>query len=292
MNLELFTKTDSGRPIPPLFPPTTLISFKMSNTIQVVIPVLDLMIGQIVLAKAGNRDEYRPVETPLTFSSTPIEVAKAIFNQTGCDWLYLADIDSFAGANPNWNVYNQLLDQGFGLWIDAHWMIGDRFAQITEKIENRERLRIILSSEAMSSLDQFSKFDELIAKDIVPIFSLDRMSSETITQPGELAELTPLELIQAAYDHGVRNLIVLDLESVGTMQGAGRLEDGSGPMIQEIKSQLSDMVLISGGGVGEISDVHTFLDIGCQHVLVASAIHQRKITPDDVENALSVSRGT
>ena len=78
-----------------------------------VIPVLDLMIGQIVLASGGVRDEYRPVSSKLTRSSEPLDVAKAMFYQTGCDCLYLADIDSFAGAEPNWRVYNQLLEAGF-----------------------------------------------------------------------------------------------------------------------------------------------------------------------------------
>jgi len=253
----------------------------MSTNICAVIPVLDLMIGQIVLAKAGNRDEYRPVETPLTFSSRPLDVAKAIFNQTGCDWLYLADIDSFSGANPNWSVYNELLNHGFGLWVDANWLMGDRFKQIAEKIQKPDRLRIILSSETMTSLDQFTTLKELIEIDIEPIFSLDQKAGQTITQPGELSGLTPLELVQHAYDQGVRKLIVLDLESVGTMKGAC-IDDGVGPLIQEIKSQLADMTLISGGGIREASDIQALLEAGCHHVLVASAIHQRKLTPDDI----------
>ena len=87
-----------------------------------VIPVIDLMISQVVLAARGDRETYRPVHTKLTHSSQPIEVAKAIFNQTGCDVLYLADIDSFNGAHPNWKVYNELVNAGFGLWLDANWV--------------------------------------------------------------------------------------------------------------------------------------------------------------------------
>ncbi len=256
----------------------------MSSTqlVRAVIPVLDLMIGQIVLAKAGNRDEYRPVETPLTFSSQPIEVAKAMFNQTSCDWLYLADIDSFAGASPNWGVYNELLNHGFGLWIDANWMIDDRFEQIHEKIESPERLEVILSSETLSSLDQFSTFGQLIEKGIQPIFSLDRKSGQTITQPGELSELAPIELVHEAYKQGVRSLIVLDLDSVGTMKGVQSKDDGVVPLIREIKSELSDMKITSGGGIREVNDLKSLIDAGCQHALVASAIHQRKLTPDDI----------
>ena len=254
----------------------------MTQAISAVIPVLDLMIGQIVLAKSGNRAEYRPVHSRLTNSSRPRDVAQAIFNQTGCDCLYLADIDSFAGANPNWAVYNELLDLGFGLWIDADWMAGDRCNQISVNIEKPERLKVILSSETMASPDEFTKFDDLIARGIEPIFSLDKKGDSLITQPGELATWTPLELVQQAYCRGVRNLILLDLDSVGTMAGMSSETVGLGPLIQEITSELKDIRMISGGGLRNAADVQALLDSGCQHVLVASAIHQCKLTPDDV----------
>ena len=93
-----------------------------------IIPVLDLMIGQIVLAQGGKRDDYLPVNSKLTRSSQPLDVARAIYHQTGCRTFYLADIDSFAGAEPNWKVYQQLLEADFGLWIDANWLKGNRTA--------------------------------------------------------------------------------------------------------------------------------------------------------------------
>ncbi len=256
-------------------------SIANQREIAPVIPVLDLMIGQIVLAQSGNRDAYLPVHSRLTSSSRPSEVAQAIFNQTSCDCLYLADIDSFAGANPNWAVYNELLDRGFGLWVDADWTNGTRCQQIVEKISQRDNLRVILSSETIANVDQFSKFDALIESGIQPIFSLDKKGDSIITQPGELSDCTALELVRLAYDRGVKNLIVLDLESVGTHCG---FADSQGllPLIQEIKSELPDIQLISGGGVRDSIDIQTLLDAGCQHVLVASAIHDCKLTPDDV----------
>lgn len=254
----------------------------MIQSVSAVVPVLDLMIGQVVLATSGNRDAYRPVHSRLTHSSRPLDVAQAIFNQTGCDCLYLADIDSFAGANPNWGVYNELLNLGFGLWIDANWMTGDRCDEISEKIENPQRLKVIISSETMSRVEQFEKFEHLLESSIEPIFSLDKKGDSIITQRGELNQSTALELVRMAYDRGVRNLILLDLDSVGTMTGCSSEPDGLGPLIQEIASELEDIQLISGGGVRNAADVQALLDAGCQHVLVASAIHQCKLTPDDI----------
>ena len=247
-----------------------------------VIPVLDLMIGQIVLATGGNRHEYRPVHSKLTHSSAPIDVAKAMFYQTGCDCLYLADIDSFAGAEPNWVVYDQLLDAGFGLWIDANWLCRQRCDKIAVKIKSRDRLKVILSSETMSAATEFSRLGELKAAGITPIFSLDKKGDSIITQPGELSQASPLELVQRAYQQGVRDLIVLDIENVGTMQGLACGEADLQPLLSEISHELTDLRIISGGGIRSADDAQRLMDAGCQHVLVASAIHECRFTPDDV----------
>ena len=251
-----------------------------------VIPVLDLMIGQVVLAQGGNRDQYRPVHTRLTGSSQPLDVAQAIFNQTGCDCLYLADIDTFAGAAPNWQVYEQLLERGFGLWIDADWLTNDRFSRIADRL-NLESLKIIVSSETLSSVEQFSVFETLINDGVSVIFSLDKKGDAVVShaaeieRPNSLAELSSTDLVHLAYQNKVRDLIVLDLNQVGTSQGFQR-SGSSATLIKSLKQELPDLRITSGGGVRDPSDVQQWIATGCDHVLVASAIHSGAFTPDDV----------
>lgn len=247
-----------------------------------IIPVLDLMIGQIVLATGGNRHQYRPVHSKLTHSSRPIDVARAMFLQTGCDCLYLADIDSFAGADPNWRVYRELLDAGFGLWIDANWNRTDRCEQILDELDQIDRLSVILSSETLTSVEDFDLLNQLSRAGIPSIFSLDKQHDQVITQAGELESARPLELIRQAYDRGTRDFIVLDLGHVGTMQGFDDESSMTLSMLREIAFELEDIRLISGGGVRCPEDAQQLLNSGCQHVLVASAIHDCRFTPDCV----------
>ena len=217
-----------------------------------IIPVLDLMIGQVVLAQGGNRDAYRPVHSRLTTSSRPLEVAQAIFNQTGCDWLYLADIDSFAGAAPNWNVHRELLDRGFGLWLDADWLTNDRYLDIAAQL-NPDRLKIIISSETISSRDQFSVFSKLIDSGLSPIFSLDKKGDAIVSQSDWLTTppaLSPYELVQLAYQQGVRDFIVLDLAEVGASNGFQA--SGSSALLAveaDRNSTFSQRVVIAGSDV-------------------------------------------
>ena len=133
-----------------------------------------------------------------------MDVAKAIFYQTGCDSLYLADIDSFAGAEPNWRVYNELSMPDFGLWIDANWTCDRWRPKIQHEIKSLDRLKVILSSETMSCPEEFAKLGELKSAGITPIFSLDKKGDSIITRPGELSQTSPLELVQRAFEQGVR----------------------------------------------------------------------------------------
>lgn len=246
-----------------------------------IIPVLDLMIGQVVLAEGGNRDTYRPVHSRLTTSSQPLDVAEAIFHQTGCDWLYLADIDSFAGAPPNWTVYQTLLERGFGLWVDSDWLKDGQFRQISKQLGSTERFQPIVSSETLIELEQISAIEELQQSGWRVIFSVDQKGDQLITRSPAIDELSPLELIQRTHAAGVRELIILDLQEVGTRHGFD--DSRSVPnLISEVRQELPQMKLTSGGGVRSADDVAKWLSVGCDHVLVATAIHDCVLTPDDV----------
>jgi phosphoribosylformimino-5-aminoimidazole carboxamide ribotide isomerase len=263
----------------------------MSDIISSIIPVMDLMIGQVVWAKGGNRDAYRPLESRLTNSSQPLDVAKAIFAQTGCDWLYVADIDSFAGANPSWPVFESLTDSGFRLLIDANWLLEQRIDQAIERFGDSDNVKLIVSTETIRSADQFSVFQKLIGAGITPVFSLDMRGPEIIAKDSDIARLTPLELVHQAWQAGVRHLIQLDLTTVG--QGASDcnapVENGLDDqrsdrlsLLREIADELPELVLISGGGMRNDKDCQQILSSGCQHVLVASAIYEGRLTPDDI----------
>ena len=261
----------------------------MSAIVSSIIPVIDLMIGQVVWAKGGNRDAYRPLQSRLTNSSNPLDVAQAIFAQTGCDWLYIADIDSFAGANPAWSVFETLTEAGFKLMIDANWPLEDRINQAIDKLAGTDNIKLIVSTETLSSIEQFKLFTRMTDAGIVPVFSLDMKGADVIAHGSEIADATPLELVHQAWQAGVRHMIQLDLTTVGLHAN----DDGSASsdghhqherlmLLSEIANELPEMCLISGGGMRNHADCQEMLSSGCQHVLAASAIYNGKLTPDEI----------
>ncbi|MBI3462737.1 MAG: hypothetical protein HY000_06705 [Planctomycetes bacterium] len=84
-----------------------------------IIPVIDLLAGQVVRGIAGRREEYRPIVSPLAADSSPASVARAFIARFGFRKCYLADLDAIGGVEPAWDVYAELMTLGLDLWVDA-----------------------------------------------------------------------------------------------------------------------------------------------------------------------------
>ena len=84
-----------------------------------IIPVLDLLNSVVVRGVAGQRDEYRPVESCFAESANAVDMALAIRRTFGLNQLYVADLDAILDREPNWPVYQQLVELEFELLIDA-----------------------------------------------------------------------------------------------------------------------------------------------------------------------------
>ncbi len=63
-----------------------------------VIPVIDLMGGQAVRARMGDRAYYRPLESPLSPTSDAVDVVRGLLGVFPFSALYVADLDAIQGA--------------------------------------------------------------------------------------------------------------------------------------------------------------------------------------------------
>src|SRR5713226_4537808 len=84
-----------------------------------VVPVLDLLKGQVVHGVAGQRANYRPIKSHLTPSAKPVDVAAVLHRHFGFTTFYVADLDAIAGAEPAFSTFEALQASGFRLWVDA-----------------------------------------------------------------------------------------------------------------------------------------------------------------------------
>ena len=86
-----------------------------------IIPVIDLMGGVVVHAKAGERDSYRPLASSLAASSEPLDVVRGLLALHPFRSLYIADLDAIRKQGAHVATVRQVRDEvpNLSLWIDA-----------------------------------------------------------------------------------------------------------------------------------------------------------------------------
>lgn len=91
-----------------------------------ILPVIDLLDGQVVRAVAGERARYRPVRSRLAGDADPVAVAAALLELAPFAAVYVADLDAIAGDGSPRNLDSLqrlgavLGRRGVGeLWLDA-----------------------------------------------------------------------------------------------------------------------------------------------------------------------------
>ena len=85
-----------------------------------IVPVIDLKGGQVVHARAGRRDSYRPIRSRLAGDSTPLTVVHGLRALHPFDRLYVADLDAIAGRGGHDAVLDALREAfpDLALWVD------------------------------------------------------------------------------------------------------------------------------------------------------------------------------
>ncbi len=231
-----------------------------------VIPVIDLMQGQVVRAVRGDRRHYRPIASALCASSEPLTVARILCEHVAARQLYVADLDALQGGSSQVAVVRQLLDAlpGIELWLDAG------FSEVSQAHALRaglgrwaERLVPVFGSESLPTRAAFEAcFPPAVAANDTPqadhaILSLDRRDHQ---------RLDPAGCWESPASWPAR-VIVMTLERVGA---------GTGPdlaTLREVAACSPHTRFIGAGGITSEADLALAQEAGASDWLVASALH-------------------
>jgi phosphoribosylformimino-5-aminoimidazole carboxamide ribotide isomerase len=225
-----------------------------------IIPVLDLKDRTVVRAQMGERDRYRPIETPLAGSSDPVEVARGLLSVHPFQTLYIADLDAIEGRGSNYTAIERLR-QAFAqvaLWVDNG--IADRAAAFAWLATRNDYL--VLGSETQRDVTLVC---DLMAHPRV-VLSLDFRGAQ-FAGPAQLLD------DPSTWPH---RLIVMTLARVGS---------GAGPdtaRIAEICARAPGRSIYAAGGVRDASDLTALQQLGVAGALVATSLHDRRLTSADI----------
>ena len=260
-----------------------------------IIPAIDLLNGIVVHGIAGRRDEYRPLKSCLAEDPQPASIARGLVDVLGLSEFYIADLTAIAGGAPDWAVYDSIIDAGASLWIDAGVADRSRGLALAKFADQQPAVTgIIVGSESLADASILKELVSLVGPERL-IFSLDLMRGElrsaaswldrdTGTSPRRRLGSSPchpqlaLQIVDAVAAAGVRRLIVLDVAAVGIGQGCPTRD-----LCRDLRRRYPEIELTSGGGIRNMADVDQLAAAGCDIALVATALHDGRISRNDLE---------
>jgi phosphoribosylformimino-5-aminoimidazole carboxamide ribotide isomerase len=246
-----------------------------------IIPVIDLLGGQVVRGIAGRRSEYRPIESKLVSGSDPGEIAAAFVKHFGATTCYVADLDAIEGGAFQMEAWTAIARGGMNLWLDAGFGDCGRLAIANDGCSERSvSADFVIGTESLESEGQLPMLAWVDFPDRI-IYSLDMKDRRPLTRIQRWQSLSPAQIAVQLYEgQSLWRMIILDLADVGTGGGTRTLE-----LCRELKTTYPQLELIAGGGVRSLDDLKRIADAGCTAALVASALHDGRLTRADWDAA-------
>jgi phosphoribosylformimino-5-aminoimidazole carboxamide ribotide isomerase len=225
------------------------------------IPVIDLMAGKVVRARIGDRTSYRPIDSPLSPTSDPVDVVRGLLAVYPFPTLYVADLDAIQCKGDNLPALRRIRAEfrALRVWIDN----GAADSAALEALARADLGEPVIGSETQRDCALITRH----AHSERIVLSLD-FRGDAFQGPNEILaepELWP------------RRIIVMTLARVGS---------GAGPdfaRLAAIRSIAEDREVYAAGGVRGAADLSALKAAGAAGALIATALHEGRIGKADLE---------
>lgn len=224
-----------------------------------IIPVIDLMGGRVVHAKAGLRDDYAPIKSLLTQASDLRSVVADLHAFFPFKTMYIADLDAISGQPLALAQYQQLATDfpEIVFWLDGGIKEQKDLAVLAQVLG----IKPVLASETLQDLSVLSYAPKAV-------LSLDFrqglfLGDHCLWQD---AALWPDQVI------------VMNLDYVGVGQGPDMA------LLKKVRLKSSQVNIVAAGGVRGIEDLELLKEASVAKVLVASALHDGSLSQEMLAN--------
>ncbi|MDP2248761.1 MAG: HisA/HisF-related TIM barrel protein [Nitrosomonadales bacterium] len=229
-----------------------------------IIPVVDLMNGQVVHAKHGDRVNYRPIQSSLCASSAPLDIVKSLLELYPFKRLYIADINAIQRRGNHTHIIQQIMDRypSLELWLDAAINETESAASWQQ-----QGIQCVIGSESMIGLDDYQAIQKALKNDFA--LSLD-FHTQHCLGPAELFTNVAL---------WPDRVIAMTLDLVGSASGPDT------DKLYQLRSKHPQ--IYAAGGVRHFDDLRALVKAGVAGVLVATLLHTGKLTASQIDDMSS-----
>ena len=248
-----------------------------------LIPVIDLLDDQAVHAVRGRREQYQPVQSVLCDTSDPFALLKAFRDRLKLHEIYLADLNAIQRFRRN--RHQSLIQHLCG--IEGIHIILDAGISNFENAATWLDLgvqKVVIGSETLTALDDLHTIRARIDPHRL-VFSLDFQNGKILSRCHALAAMTPFEALKRLQVSGWQEAILLDLNRVGSREGADFT------LAAEAQANFPDLHLLVGGGIAKPEELVELKSLGIEGVLVATALHSGVISTQHIAELQIKNRG-
>jgi phosphoribosylformimino-5-aminoimidazole carboxamide ribotide isomerase len=230
---------------------------------MLIIPVLDLRDGVIVRAYRGQRALYQPLQSTRYKSSQAVDVLAALLNRNPFPIVYIADLNAIQSMGRQDDAIIDLVERfpTIRFWLDA----GFKNTATIGPWLNLYNVHVVIGSESHTLASELR--NTLAA---VPVerrlLSLDFLQGRF---------LGPSEILEDAASWPQR-VIVMSLDHVGS---------GLGPdldRLTRLRAHWPATAFFTAGGVRHDADLKQLQQLGIHGALVATALHDGRITREQI----------
>jgi phosphoribosylformimino-5-aminoimidazole carboxamide ribotide isomerase len=218
---------------------------------------MDIFNRNVVLAKGGVREKYRPVSDSSTVcsSSDPVDIVELLHPSE----VYIADLNVLQGKGSletNAEVIREVSSKA-----DTMLDFGISASQDVEKALSIAGTAVIGTETGTLSAIKDAAYGNSERISV----SIDIKHGKVLKNDPELPE-SPFEIVKLLNNLPLKDLIFLDLDRVGTASGFD-------PEFLRKLVKCSRHSVLLAGGVKDMEDLFTLDKLGIKGALVATAVH-------------------
>ncbi len=226
-----------------------------------IIFVLDIFNKTVVHAQGGDRSEYKPIH----FSSHICNTSDAtqIVGTVKPAEVYIADLnllENIGKREKNFDIIQAVAES-------AKVMLDPGVTSVSETEDVMDIVQTVILGTETASLETIKEASRLYPGRVS--VSIDKKHGKILTNDPTMPD-EPLKIVELLNDYELADIIILDLDRVGTSSGV------DSQFLSKIVSISRHNVLL-GGGVSNMEDIKTLEDIGIKGALVATALHNGSI---------------
>lgn len=223
------------------------------------IPAIDLMDGSVVRLTKGEES------TRKGYDLSPIAAALA-WQRQGAEYVHVIDLDAAFGKTPNTDVIMEIVDQ---LEVPVQLGGGIRSYEKAAELLESGVGRVILGSMPIRKPDETRKLLQVYGPERVVIALDHRNGLITIQGWQETTEERLDDVLERYVDSGFKWFLVTNVDTDGMF---------SGPDLDTFKHIAAKANIIASGGVSQLNDLTSLVEVGVEAVVVGKALYEGRFT--------------